>query len=226
MTMKPITLWNGLNELSDQQHADNIEGLFQRISALMATSGAVGVHSISTAPITPSVPGIVVELSDGRIFGPFAMPMASMNWKDARIVGTAYSARDVIAWDGGTYIVLRDHTAAALLNDDLTTGNIAMMSRAGRDAETFVGNYVPGQKYARGSIVLKDLVFWKTLIDVAADGLAPGVPGSSWSIALYQSVPSANVFVTAEAKTLAAVIVELRAEIASLKTRLTNAGIA
>lgn len=218
--MKPITLWNGANELTDQEHADNIEGLFQRIMALTDTSGAVGVVNVYTSNIAPGIPGLVVELSNGLLFGPFALPMASMRWKDARIVGANYLARDVIVWEGSTYIVLKDHAAAALLNTDLVAGNIAMMCRAGRDAEIIKGAYAAGTAYERGSLVLKDLKFWRATVDIPAGGLAPGAPGSAWGIALYQQIATTDTYDTTEAKTAAVIIAELRAEIAALKGRV------
>lgn len=220
----PITFWNGSTPLTAQQHADNILGLFELIQSAFETAGAVGVAGIGTTTFEGS-PAFFLTLSNGVQTVPVKLPAAVANFRGSRITGTAYTARDLITaiGDNGTvctYWVLTDHVASAALSTDLAAGRLQLMVEGGRNAETFKGNWNAAVAYPTSSVVLKDSVFWKATVDIPAGGAAPGAGGPSWGIALYQSVPAANVFVTAETKTLATVIAELRAEIADLKGRV------
>ncbi|OYX00444.1 MAG: hypothetical protein B7Z14_09055 [Bosea sp. 32-68-6] len=191
-----ITLWSpGDPPLTDLQHANNIRGLYELMTGLQASSGAVGVDNITLTALAPGVPAILMQLNDGRIFGPFQLPAATMNWKGPRVVGTFYQARDVITAApsiGGTvstYHVILDHEASANLNDDLMAGRIGLMASGGQDAENVRGNYNALTAYLRRDVVFKDGVFWRATADAPVGSPSPGAAGSVWAIALYTSVP-------------------------------------
>lgn len=222
----PITFWDGITPLTAQQHANNILGLFELIQSAFENAGTVGVAGIGTTTFEGS-PAFYLTLSDGSQTAPVKLPAAIMAWKGLRVAGTGYVARDVITAPNesgtlSTYLVLTDHVAAATLNADLVAGKIQLMASGGQDAENPKGLYNAAVPYQRRDLVFKDGIFWRATADAPVGSPAPGAVGSVWAITLYTTVPSASVTVTAEAKTLATVITELRAEIANLKTRVSD----
>lgn len=231
MPFTPITLWNpGDPALADLQHANNIRGLLELIQALQTTAGVVGIHSVSSAPMGGGQIGVSFELTDGRVFGPFRLPQAAMNWIAAgRIVGEQYFVGDAIAFQGSSYYVLHDHVASASLNDDIVSGHIRPLAIKGADGKNsinFRSEYNPTFAYSAFDMVYVGVgpaaVYYTTFQDVPAGGTAP-TAGFPWVVNYYTAIPAANVRVTAEAnKLLSTVVAELRTEIADLKTRVSD----
>lgn len=226
----PITFWNGSTPLTPRQHADNILGLFELIQSIAETSGAVGVAGIGSTTFESS-PAFYLTLSDGRQTVPVKLPAAIMVWRGDRIVGNGYSARDVVRYDGGVYLVLTDHTAGDFAAD-VAAGRITPMCEKGKDGKNFQnfrGVWSATETYAPYDVVQlgtgMTAVFYYTFVGVAAGGPSP-TAGFPWSLANYVNLPADKVIVPAESNhPLSQVIAELRTEIANLKTRLANANI-
>lgn len=187
----------------------------------------VGMGEMIIANIGTNSSGqTVFTLPDGRTFVTNAVaPM--WNPPVARVAGTAYAVRDTYIQDGSTYLVLTAHNAATLVATDVAAGRCIMIARAGLDREVSRGLYNGASAYPALSVVYTlagtTATFFKNFIDVAIGGPAPGT--FPWYVVGYETIPASVVRDVTEGKFQSVINAELRAEIQTLKDRLTAASI-
>ncbi|MDP3408067.1 hypothetical protein [Bosea sp. (in: a-proteobacteria)] len=219
----PLTRWSpGDPRLTGVQIDANFGELEERIQSLVDADGNSLIASIATN----SGGQVVITLTDGRFW---AVDAAAPMWRPpvARVAGTAYAVRDTYIQDGSTYLVLTAHVAATLVATDVAAGRAVMIARAGTDREVSRGLYNGASAYPAFSAVYtlsgSTATFYKTFLDVAIGGPAPGT--FPWYVIGYETIPASIVNDLTEGKTQAVINAELRAEIQDLKDRLLAASI-
>lgn len=104
--------------LTKEEGDNNLWWILEQIAFL--TSNPLQPHEITS--ITVSDGKISITLSNGTVFGPYALPEQAFNWTGAYISGHDYSRMDVLTASDGAYLVLADHTAPTTFNPSLLDG--------------------------------------------------------------------------------------------------------
>lgn len=152
--------------LSSLEADTNVWDLVQRIDALQEN------------PVLPAeISGFAVEgrrltvtMSDGRSFGPFALPIAAFRWRADWAPATTYVDLDVVrVADVGVYLVLQSHASAATfdpnaMGEDAGALYHQVFGAAGTGAPAApmddaydIGFFLPGAIPATGAIVFSYL---------------------------------------------------------------------
>src|SRR5215471_9500372 len=74
--------------------------------------------AVSIAYFSISGSSFTVHMTDGSQQGPFELPMRAWNFRGAWLPSTIYNVDDVVTANGGTYMVLVNHTSGATFNPD------------------------------------------------------------------------------------------------------------
>lgn len=115
------TKWGGGqgSDLSATQIDDNFWELYSLIVALQDHSSM----NAAIAYFVASGGNFYVHLTDHTVLGPYALPVASWNFRGPWLPLTAYSAMDVITDAGSVYLVLFTHTSNSTFSPSATDGS-------------------------------------------------------------------------------------------------------
>lgn len=96
---------------------------------------------------------LTMTLTDGTVFGPFRIPVDTLDWRGAWAPGTSYSAMDVLSVEGqGVFLVLADHVSATVFDPDAVEDGIPvyhlmMAATGGGGGNTFAVREIGGEHH-------------------------------------------------------------------------------
>lgn len=156
--------------------------------------------------------------------------------------GTHYRPWDLVQVGGATYVCNVEHYAGANFAVDFSTLKWSLHADKGADAYTFRGLWTSPAGWTQGSVTTpfaaKDAVLYNgklwsiyftppTTHTAPGTEAGPGVTASPWFLLMSNfPIAAADVKDATENKRQNVINAELRAEIATIKGRLTAAGIA
>ncbi|MEL6061838.1 MULTISPECIES: carbohydrate-binding protein [unclassified Methylobacterium] len=154
--LPPITLLANKGAPLTAPEADgNIQNLDSRVTTIEQQGlTATGIAQVTFDPVENT---LLVTLTDGTTYGPYALPSAPFTPRGAWVAGTAYRANDLVSYNGGSYLAMIAHVAGADFPTDQTAGKwltIALQGQAGKDFYTYQGAYDDTVQYNVGDGVL------------------------------------------------------------------------
>lgn len=98
-----------------------IDGNFYDLATRLIAVETNGVLPAEISNFTLVGTQLTIYLSNGQIFGPYTIPLATMHFRGDWLPATAYFELDLVRVTGqGLFLVLRDHTSEATFNPTAT----------------------------------------------------------------------------------------------------------
>ncbi|MBI1689538.1 hypothetical protein [Methylorubrum sp. DB1722] len=159
--------------------ARNFRAIRGEFARLFATGGRDAI-----VEIVQDKRALVFKTSAGAALTGVTLPLAAVTPKGERVVGRRYDEGDLFRVEGSSYVVKKDdYVATEDFAADAAGNWFTLHAAKGDDAEIYLGEYVPGQAYARRSLVyvgdinqggVMGVSFWRAFQDIPADGPEPG----------------------------------------------------
>lgn len=133
-----------LRRLTSMEIDLNFWELYNRLQTLEQNPA----EGIGISNITVLGSQLMIYMSDGSSYGPFALPIATFAPRGNYQAGASYKAMNLVTVPNmGLYLVLVDHTAGPTFNPDLTVGgDPAYLLVFGTDAFIYdIGFFFPGK---------------------------------------------------------------------------------
>lgn len=95
--------------------ADEADNNFYELAQALASVAALEPHEITSIDVTPEGE-MTINLDGGGSFGPYTLPVASLQFRDAWAPATVYTKNDYFTEADGLYLVLVSHTSEAVFS--------------------------------------------------------------------------------------------------------------